>query len=31
MPQTFMNRSGQAVQALAHFYRIAAGRNAGGA
>ena len=22
MPQTFMNRSGQAVQALAHFYRI---------
>ena len=23
MPQTFMNRSGQAVQALAHFYRIA--------
>lgn len=22
-PQTFMNRSGQAVQALAHFYRIA--------
>ncbi len=24
MPQTFMNRSGQAVQALTHFYRIAA-------
>ncbi len=23
MPQTFMNRSGQSVQALAHFYRIA--------
>lgn len=23
MPATFMNRSGQAVQALAHFYRIA--------
>jgi PTH1 family peptidyl-tRNA hydrolase len=23
LPQTFMNRSGQAVQALAHFYRIA--------
>jgi PTH1 family peptidyl-tRNA hydrolase len=23
MPSTFMNRSGQAVQALAHFYRIA--------
>ncbi len=22
MPQTFMNRSGQAVQALSHFYRI---------
>jgi PTH1 family peptidyl-tRNA hydrolase len=22
MPQTFMNRSGQSVQALAHFYRI---------
>ena len=22
MPQTFMNRSGQAVQALTHFYRI---------
>ena len=22
MPQTFMNRSGQAVKALAHFYRI---------
>jgi PTH1 family peptidyl-tRNA hydrolase len=22
MPQTFMNRSGQAVQALAHFYRV---------
>ncbi|MCX8086295.1 MAG: aminoacyl-tRNA hydrolase [Rhodocyclaceae bacterium] len=22
MPQTYMNRSGQAVQALAHFYRI---------
>ena len=22
LPQTFMNRSGQAVQALAHFYRI---------
>jgi len=25
MPQTFMNRSGQAVQALAHFYRIEPG------
>ena len=24
MPSTFMNRSGQAVQALSHFYRIAA-------
>jgi PTH1 family peptidyl-tRNA hydrolase len=24
-PQTFMNRSGQAVMALAHFYRIAPG------
>ena len=23
MPQTFMNRSGQSVQALAHFFRIA--------
>ena len=23
MPQTFMNRSGQSVQALTHFYRIA--------
>lgn len=22
MPQTFMNRSGQSVQALAHFYRV---------
>ena len=25
MPQTFMNRSGQSVQALAHFYRIEPG------